>query len=296
MKTIDPKKIQCKNSLHSRARIDEAVVAEYIEAMKRGAEFPPVLLYWNGTTDEYIMADGFHRFQAWQTINPSSYIPARVKLGTEETARWAAIGANKDHGLRRSNADKRRAVELALRHPKGANLSNRRIAKHVGVNEATVRNVRRELETTAEIPQSTVREGSDGRLINTSGIGDKAMKYVNHTCSECHLLRNGRCRFSGDPQEPNASACAEYRPIPADVAEVTRDLADVRILDNWGDTGQTSRHVNGHRKRGAISVPLYEDNPLLSGVEIRHIFGEDWLSELYVIIPSLLIKNTEKTA
>jgi len=49
-------------------------------------------------------------------------------------------------GVHRTNADKRNAVKAALLHPHGCYLSNRQIAKHVGVSPDTVRRVRRELE------------------------------------------------------------------------------------------------------------------------------------------------------
>jgi len=72
--------------------------------------------------------------------------------------------------LRRSNADKRKAVELALQHPSGAKLSDRQIAEHVGVDHKTVGRYRAELYPTGELPQSTSRQGRNGRTINTANI------------------------------------------------------------------------------------------------------------------------------
>ena len=84
---------------------------------------------------------------------------------------------------------RRGAVKAALMHPKGAGMSDAAIAKHVGVDEATVRNWRERLSS--EVPQPTVsawrqkmdatykiykstsRTGSDGRTINTSRIGKR---------------------------------------------------------------------------------------------------------------------------
>jgi hypothetical protein len=86
-----------------------------------------------------------------------------------EDARWFALSANKTHGLKRSNADKQEATKTALKlRPQ---MSNPDIAAHVGVDEGTVRNYRKEMETTSEIPMSTSRTGRDGRTINTSKIG-----------------------------------------------------------------------------------------------------------------------------
>jgi hypothetical protein len=66
------------------------------------------------------------------------------------------------------NADKRKAVEYALRHPSGAKLSDWQIAEHVGVNHSTVSRIRKELESTVEMQQSPSRTGRDGRTINTA--------------------------------------------------------------------------------------------------------------------------------
>ncbi len=54
---------------------------------------------------------------------------------------------------RRTNADKRNAVKLVLLHPYGRDLSDRQIAKHVGVDHVTVGRVRRELNRSGEISQ-----------------------------------------------------------------------------------------------------------------------------------------------
>jgi hypothetical protein len=60
--------------------------------------------------------------------------------GTLEDAQWYSFGTNKDHGLRRTNEDKARAVKAALAHPNGAAKSDHQIAKHVGVDVKTVGN------------------------------------------------------------------------------------------------------------------------------------------------------------
>lgn len=59
----------------------------------------------------------------------------------------------------------------ALRHPKGAKLSDRQIAEHCGVSHATVIKIRAELESTGQIDQSPTRTGRDGRTINVANIG-----------------------------------------------------------------------------------------------------------------------------
>ena len=50
-----------------------------------------------------------------------SRISAIIKDGSLLQAQLYSFGVNKTHGLRRSNEDKRRAVEAALTHEKGEN-------------------------------------------------------------------------------------------------------------------------------------------------------------------------------
>jgi len=90
-----------------------------------------------------------------------------VEQGTKEDAQWASLAANKRHGLRRSQADKRRAIKRALKGW-GADKSDREIARHVGCSNNTVSRMRRSLCESHSQPERT---GADGRTIDTSNIG-----------------------------------------------------------------------------------------------------------------------------
>ncbi len=77
-----------------------------------------------------------------------------------DEAIWLASRANLTHGVRRTNEDKRRAVEMAL-SSKGASMSDRAVAEHVGVTHPLVSKVRGEVET---VTTSTERIGRDGKV------------------------------------------------------------------------------------------------------------------------------------
>ncbi len=171
---IDPKMIRIDLGTQVRLALDEEAIDDYTSAMKRGDQFPPIHVFYNEKEDEYILVDGFHRYFAHQKALPGELITVKCQEGDLESARWAAIGANKHNSVRRTNADKKRAVEWALIHACGVKMSNRQIAAHVGVDEVTVRRTRARLETTATLPQSTERIGRDGRTTNTSNIGKLA--------------------------------------------------------------------------------------------------------------------------
>jgi len=161
--------IRLDGGTQPRAAIDAETVREYAERMKAGDHFPPVQVYFDGA--DHWLSDGFHRLAAGREAGLKT-IQADVWEGTRDDAFWMSLGANKDHGLRRTNEDKERAVKAALRARPGK--SNREIAEHVGVAEGTVRKYRDEMESTAQLAQSARRAGRDGRTINTANIGKTA--------------------------------------------------------------------------------------------------------------------------
>jgi hypothetical protein len=125
--------IEYDSENQARERLDQETVAEYAQAMEDGADLPPIVCYHDGST--YWLADGFHRYHAARKRG-EKLLDAQVIKGSRDDARWHAAGANTAHGLKRSPADKRRAVRLALElRP---NLSDRAIAEHCGVHHQMV--------------------------------------------------------------------------------------------------------------------------------------------------------------
>ena len=97
-------------NLQTRAALNEDTVADYAEAMERGDRFPPVTVFTDGA--EYYLADGFHRVEALRRIGKKA-VMAELRDGDFKAALLFALKANSTHGLRRSNADKRHALEMA---------------------------------------------------------------------------------------------------------------------------------------------------------------------------------------
>ena len=158
-------KIRTDGGTQPRAVLDESIVDEYAEALDGGATFPPVIVFHDGK--EYWLADGFHRLGAYRKVEKGK-IPAEVRQGTQADAQWHSYSVNQTHGVRRTNADKQRAVQAALAHPNGLNLSNGVIAEHVGVSDMMV--AKYKPEPTPKDLESP-RTGRDGRTINTAHIG-----------------------------------------------------------------------------------------------------------------------------
>ena len=119
------------------------VIEEYQECFN-GKAWPfnePLVVFSDGET--YWLADGFHRFEAAKRAKRGS-VKCEIRDGTVDDAEDYAAGANRSHGLRRTNADKRKAVEWALECPRHAEKSNRAVADLCGVGEYLVRTIKKE--------------------------------------------------------------------------------------------------------------------------------------------------------
>ena len=152
MKTLNLNNIIIDKGTQSRAQISEDTVTDYAEAMQAGDQFPPVVVYHDGV--DYYLADGFHRLHAAKRLHKAS-IQADVKTGTLRDAILYSLGANRDHGLRRSNADKRKCVQTLLEDFEWGELSVNEMARICGVSPQLVTAVKLEMEGGAKV--STVK-------------------------------------------------------------------------------------------------------------------------------------------
>lgn len=126
----------------------------------RGGIFPPVVVYDDGT-DKWL-SEGFHRLYAARQMGMPE-IAAEVRQGTKRDAQLNSMRSNATHGARRSNADKRRAVEMAFRYlieggRTAQGVTNVEVAEMANVNEKTVRRLREEImpetDTTSAKPKA----------------------------------------------------------------------------------------------------------------------------------------------
>lgn len=125
-------------NLQTRAALNEDTVADYAEAMERGDKFPAVTVFSDGA--EYYLADGFHRVEALRRIGKKAVV-ADLQNGDFKAALLYALKANSTHGLRRTNADKRHALEMAWNAREelfGGEPSNALLAETCGVTRQWV--------------------------------------------------------------------------------------------------------------------------------------------------------------
>lgn len=164
--------IRIDGGTQMRAELSEATVAEYAERMADGEPFPPVVAFFDGST--YWLADGFHRYHASRKAS-KTHVECDVRKGTRRDAVLFAAGANWSHGLRRSNADKRKAVEALLADEEWRGWSDRAIALACGVSNDLVSRTRQALsfKDSDKSPNlsSASRKTADGRVMDTARIG-----------------------------------------------------------------------------------------------------------------------------
>lgn len=151
VKKINLNAIRIDGGTQSRVEIVNEAVGDYAEAVKVGVEFPPVIVFFDGA-DNWL-ADGFHRYHSHRQAGKASIL-ADVRDGTVRDAILFSLGANGTHGLRRTNADKRKAVMTLLADAEWAAWSDRKIAELAGVTHPFVAGIRAPKVVTVTTPKT----------------------------------------------------------------------------------------------------------------------------------------------
>lgn len=145
----------------ARAKTSTATVKEYAQALAEGAVMPPVDLFKDGR--RYWIGDGHHRIAAMDRLS-FDRVQANVRNGGWRSALLHSIKSNHSHGLRRTNADKRRAVMLLLKDQEWVQCSNGVISRIAGVSAPFVGKLRREAIDLGEIERRNKIRTSNGKL------------------------------------------------------------------------------------------------------------------------------------
>jgi len=242
-----------------RDKINDSVVEEYSEAAKNGAKFPPLIAF-NTPDKEIVLADGFHRFFAFEAQGMKEW-EVDVRQGTVLDALKFALGCNDEHGYRRTNADKRNAVEIALK--KFADHTDRAIAEMCNVSHVMVGNFRksqapalpppRPASTAAQNPSAPTpppprRQGKDGK------------KYGN--------------KNSAPPPRPPVPPVpvtmdATHHPVP----EETIPHWDASIAESTRLMSQTSE------LRARLKIAQDRDEPMFRGMNLNDVIAK--LDQVY---------------
>lgn len=176
-------KLRLDGGTQPRAELNFVIIAEYAEAMKDGVQFPPVVVFYDGT--QHWLADGFHRVHAAKSAALET-IPADIRQGTRRDAVLYSVGANAQHGLRRTNADKRRSVETLLHDEEWRKWSDVKIAHQCTVTSAFVGKVRKELSLNNLMIERKVERGGVTYTMNTASIGTAALAAPVLALAQAH--------------------------------------------------------------------------------------------------------------
>ena len=142
----------------------KAAIVDYAARTERGEQCPPVLVY--EIDGKLVLVDGHHRIAALERLDKTS-VNAIIVVGSLEEAFEAAIRANRCHGVRLTNKDKRVIVIQALNLFGGKR--DRLLAAKCGVSDRFVAGIRKRGANGSQL----WREGLDGKTYRVSGKDGK---------------------------------------------------------------------------------------------------------------------------
>jgi DNA repair photolyase/uncharacterized ParB-like nuclease family protein len=228
--------VQTNDENHPRDHIDKTAVEEYAAAMKAGVEFPDIEVFEDNGT--YWLADGCHRLEANKLAGKTS-VYAKVYEGTQRAAILHSLQANVGHGVRRTNADKRKSVMILLKDTEWRVWNDSKIARQCNVSQDLVADARADL---ADAIHGQENDDGDARLVSRGGK---------------EFLQKRKAGVKPLPEY--VAAIGEMRELarkalvtmPESAAELAKGLVKVgaELHEIFGKvTGATFRMVNGLRE------------------------------------------------
>ena len=170
---LDINQITIDEKLNPRVDgLDIVKVAEYAEDMSAGDKFPPIDVFSDRET--YWVVDGRHRIEASKHAGMSE-IEATIHQGSWRDAKLFTFGVNSEHGKRKTNADKRKAITEMLEDKEWGALPDNAIARACRVTHPFVGKLRKELSCNGyKIENRSVTRGGATYTMQTANIGGKA--------------------------------------------------------------------------------------------------------------------------
>jgi hypothetical protein len=156
------KELRLNGGTQMRAELDLGTIQEYAEIFD---ELPPVVVF-EDDRQHYWLADGFYRAKA-AIFAGRDAINCEVRQGTRREAVLFAVGSNANHGVRRTNADKRKCVLALLSDREWAKWSSHEIARQCGVAFSFVHTLRKLAEGPSPNPNRQRLAAQGGRIIET---------------------------------------------------------------------------------------------------------------------------------
>lgn len=207
--------VRINGGTQSRVELSQSTITEYAEVIRQAVELPPVVTFFDGV--HFWLADGFHRYHAHREAGAME-IAATIRTGTQRDAVLYSVGANASHGLRRSNEDKRKAVETLLADPEWATWSNNAIAKACAVSDKTVATYRAEYLRNSEDSQ----DAPTVRMVERNGA-----TYEQNTA------KIGPSKLESGPTQASGSTATSPSVLPA-APPIERPTLVEQVLEQQG--------------------------------------------------------------
>ena len=227
-------RIKLEQHAQPRVELDDAYTEEITNDLQAGNEFPPVVVFYNG--EDYWLADGFHRYFAHQKAGRSD-IKAEVREGGMREAILHSVGANATHGKRRSNADKRKAVETLLQDEDWSKWSDRFIADACRVSQPFVSRIRQELTDNGyQFPDTRIC--SDNRQMNVAQIGSNRGQDSQEAQASAAASENLQEMINASaPQARTDEDAAGSHPVE-ETPDTVNSESGTNQVDDSGSTGE----------------------------------------------------------
>jgi len=249
---IEISRIKTDGGTQPRVSLNQETVAEYRDAYKSGVKLPPVTLFFDGTS--YWLADGFHRFWAARDAGLTE-IYEDIQPGTLRDAILYSLSANAKHGLRRTNADKRKAVQTLLDDAEWSKFSDREIAKRCAVGYDLVADMRKShLPETIDRRKSHLPETIDRPQADTRTVQRNGTTYQQRTAN----IGKQKPAEPGPEPEPAEPTEPEYTPLD-EAMDTIKDLQDALALANAGYLAESDRS-----QAADLIAQLREENRILT--------------------------------
>lgn len=163
VRKLSTKMINIEAAALGREKIHQPTIDDYAEILRAGGALPPVTVFVDRTGNW--LADGLHRLRAHEKTGAKE-IPAEIKTGGLREATLWAMGANSEHGLPRTRADKQKAVEILLADAEWGQWADAEIARICKVGREMVHNHRKApIENIEQKDDALLGLESDGQIV-----------------------------------------------------------------------------------------------------------------------------------
>jgi len=203
--------------LQMRVQMNSDVIADYAEIL---GMLPPAKVVLDDDGHLFLY-DGWHTFHA-HILAEKKDMRCEVIKGTFEDALRLAAGANHTHGMRPTNADKRKAVETLLDEEEFAQMSDGALAEICHVTQPFVGKIRKEKGQKQGENDSghngydlnenqNDRIGRDGKIYSMASPQQQQLFCRNcrlygakEGCKDCKRFREEKAKPAPEPEKPKA--------------------------------------------------------------------------------------------